>query len=413
MPPRQKKHPRKSYSNAISGTSVAIVPPKKTSSVSAGVVDSGDETESDDSEVEDDQDESEDNDDDDDDDDESTSSEVNVDFIFSDPRPIDFKSVRRLLERYLPGEEGSFPVGSLADDVIGQRVVGTMVKVVDDGLDDSYAFSTILPLSLYSQKDWFRSVKSYLLKKVPVTAMGALKAALDSPSSLGLLLNERIYNMPPELAPSLHESVLKDVAWAMENAPGDVRAAFQDIKQVLVLAPCWLEKDDEGEAPANKGGKKKGATGVGAGVDIDGDRESGNLPAGFVAQYLRFEEKHWASSASLEAAFSVALPAEEQVSIVGGAPTAAAPPAGRKRTSRGKSARTDEDEKKGEDEPEGRKEGNTTTDNLRAPQIRRVLLLPINALSAAQSTMATEVEEAKRRKVIEGRTSNLSPSPGK
>jgi len=85
-------------------------------------------------------DEEEDDDDSDDDDD----GVINVEFEFFDPRPDDFKSVRRLLEHFLPGEEDTFNVSGMADAIVEQKVVGTMVKI--EGDPDVYAFSTLLPL---------------------------------------------------------------------------------------------------------------------------------------------------------------------------------------------------------------------------------------------------------------------------
>jgi hypothetical protein len=70
---------------------------------------------------------------------------VNIEFEFYDPRPIDFKSVRRLLEHFLPGEETTFDVSAMADAVVDQQALGTMVKVTDD--PDVYAFTTILPIN--------------------------------------------------------------------------------------------------------------------------------------------------------------------------------------------------------------------------------------------------------------------------
>lgn len=93
----------------------------------------------------DDDDEDEEEEDDDDDDDDPNT--VNVEFSFFDPREIDFKSVRRLLERYLPGEEDTFDASGCAETIIAQRAVGTMVKVNDD--QDVYAFATVLPVALH------------------------------------------------------------------------------------------------------------------------------------------------------------------------------------------------------------------------------------------------------------------------
>lgn len=73
---------------------------------------------------------------------------VDVEFNFLDPREIHFKSVRRLLEHFLPGEEEHFNVSGLADAIVAQVAVGSMVTVNDDALD-VYAFATVLPVALY------------------------------------------------------------------------------------------------------------------------------------------------------------------------------------------------------------------------------------------------------------------------
>lgn len=85
--------------------------------------------------------------DDEDEDEEDGDNTVNVEFNFMDPREIHYKSVRRLLEHYLPGEEETFNVSGLADAIIAQQAVGTMVTVNDDL--DVYAFATVLPVALY------------------------------------------------------------------------------------------------------------------------------------------------------------------------------------------------------------------------------------------------------------------------
>lgn len=79
--------------------------------------------------------------------DEDEDNVVNVEFNFMDPREIHFKSVRRLLEHYLPGEEETFNVSAMADAIVAQTAVGTMVTVNDDL--DVYSFATVLPVALY------------------------------------------------------------------------------------------------------------------------------------------------------------------------------------------------------------------------------------------------------------------------
>jgi hypothetical protein len=317
-------------------------------------------------------------------------SDINVEFSFSDPRPIDFKSVRRLLERLLPGEEASFPVSSLAEDVVAQRVVGTMVKVPEDGYDDAYAFATLLPLGRFVQRDWYRALRAYTLKRAAGrggdVARAALAAAWEAPAALGLLLNERILNMPDEIAPPLHDALLQDVAWAKESAPRDARADFHGVKQVLVVAPMWLEQCAEGG-----GGGGGGGGGAAAGAPAPACEAPGVTPPGWAAHYYRFEEELWAREATFSMSFPVASRATDAALASGsaggggegagagaeaGAAEGAPPPRGRKRKA-GQGA--------------GAVEAEATA--LRAPELRRIMLVPVEALTAAAATMAQRLRE--------------------
>jgi hypothetical protein len=87
-------------------------------------------------------------DEDDDEDEDDGDNTIDVEFNFLDPREIHFKSVRRLLEHFLPGEEEAFNVSAMADAIVAQVAVGSMVTVNDDALD-VYAFATVLPVALY------------------------------------------------------------------------------------------------------------------------------------------------------------------------------------------------------------------------------------------------------------------------
>ena len=71
---------------------------------------------------------------------------ITVEFVFVDPSPIDYKSVRRLLESYLPNVK-TFNASAMSEVVIAQVQLGTMVKVKDDL--DCYAIATIINLGLH------------------------------------------------------------------------------------------------------------------------------------------------------------------------------------------------------------------------------------------------------------------------
>ena len=75
-------------------------------------------------------------------DDDSSDNIINVEFEFFDPRPVDFKSTRRLIQSFVPGKEATFAASDMADAIIAQVPLGTMIKVTDDL--DVYGFATIL-----------------------------------------------------------------------------------------------------------------------------------------------------------------------------------------------------------------------------------------------------------------------------
>ena len=189
---------------------------------------------------------------DEEDDDEQIGSEVliNVDFSFKDPHEIDFKSVRRLLINYVPApiaaeqastlEASIFDSSGMSECIVAQRVLGTMIKIDDDL--DVYSFATILPVSRYRESSWMGSVKSFVLGHCKDAKKKKQLSDLFAGSSLGLLVNERMLNVPAELSPILIENLERDLQWVKnESALKEDRSTFSSLSHVLLLAPCWMD----------------------------------------------------------------------------------------------------------------------------------------------------------------------------
>jgi hypothetical protein len=352
--------------------------------------------------------------DDDDDDDGDDASVVQVDFEFQPPSEIDYKSIRRLLGRYLPGEEAAWDAGGAADAVIAQTAVGTVIKV--EGDLDAYAFATVLPVSRHIDAPWMKDVKSFVLRKAAAAAAaaaaggggggaGAAKAALDaawaSPASLGLLLNERVVNMPPELAPPLHDALAKDLATPAAAAAAGVSA----VTHVLLIAPCWLERatpeavaahaahtaEVQAVAARIMGGSKKkagGGAGAGGGGGGGGGGAAGGGGGGgagggapdAIVHYYHFEEELLAAEADAAVMFHVAVddPVAAAAAAAAGAGGAGGGAAGKKR----KASDGDGDGGAGGNDGDG-----DARRSLRVPQARRILLVPVAALPRAVAAM--------------------------
>jgi protein BCP1 len=173
---------------------------------------------------------------------------VNVEFVFSDPKETHFHSVKQFLLTYMPPTQ-PFDVSGLADAVVGQVSTGTMVCV--EGEDDVYGFITALSLERYAQETSVQQIVQYVTKKCPPAELPRLQQILST-KSVGLVVNERMVNLPYQLVPAIHSALHEDIEWAIENEDTpELRASFQ-FDYFLLLASCAVEKSGSG----GKGSKK-------------------------------------------------------------------------------------------------------------------------------------------------------------
>ena len=87
---------------------------------------------------------------DEDEDDDEDVDMINVEFEFSDPKEEHFKSIRNFFRYLFLGTAKDVDFSPLADAVVKQVEVGSMVQV--SGEDDVYAFLTLLNLLYYKVK---------------------------------------------------------------------------------------------------------------------------------------------------------------------------------------------------------------------------------------------------------------------
>ncbi|RLN59992.1 hypothetical protein BBJ28_00001362 [Nothophytophthora sp. Chile5] len=179
---------------------------------------------------------------------------VDVEFLFSDPREAHFHSVKQFLLTYLPPTQ-PFDVSGLANAVVNQVTTGTMVCV--EGEDDIYGFITALSLKRYAQETSVQQILQYVTKKCPSAELPRLQQILST-KNVGLVLNERMVNLPYQLVPALHSALHEDIEWAITNEDTEeLRKSFQ-LDYFLVLATCTVEKSGGGDG-SKKGKKTKTA----------------------------------------------------------------------------------------------------------------------------------------------------------
>lgn len=143
---------------------------------------------------------------------------VNVDFEWFNFDPdIDFHGVKTLLRQLFDVDAQLFELSALTDLILEQRTIGSTVKV-DDKANDAYAFLTALNLAEHAEKKPVAELIQYLAEKAKSNpALSPVTELLASRSQIGLVLSDRLVNMPSEIAPPMYSMLVDEIEAAVED----------------------------------------------------------------------------------------------------------------------------------------------------------------------------------------------------
>ncbi|MED6181029.1 hypothetical protein PIB30_015715 [Stylosanthes scabra] len=169
---------------------------------------------------------------------------VQADFSFFDPKPNDFHGVKTLLQTYLDDKE--WDLSGFVDLILAQTTVGTVVKIEDDEDEGLFALVTALNFWRYREQKCITDVKEFLLSKAHQEKGIADKLRIlleEQAPDIGLLVSQRVLNLPPQLLPHLYEALFDEVSWATEDEPTeDLRKSFQ-FKHYIILSKIYENKN--------------------------------------------------------------------------------------------------------------------------------------------------------------------------
>ncbi|KAK0746557.1 p21-C-terminal region-binding protein-domain-containing protein [Schizothecium vesticola] len=150
---------------------------------------------------------------------------INVDFeLFNYDATIDFHGVKSLLRQLFDADASLLDLSGLADAVVDQNTIGSTCKV-DDKANDAYAFLTVLNASAAPTDGPVAKLASYLAERARSSddrALAEAAPALLSGSGeggpvVGLVLAERLLNMPAEVIPPMWGCLMDEVEAAVED----------------------------------------------------------------------------------------------------------------------------------------------------------------------------------------------------
>ncbi|CAB1119362.1 unnamed protein product [Ectocarpus sp. CCAP 1310/34] len=172
---------------------------------------------------------------------------VDVCLDFCDPHERFFHGIRALLAHSYLQEAAGAGLSPLVDLAVAQGAVGTVLSTDADD-DPVFGFVTALPLKyLAKEHECMQTVTKFLLEKASKAGRGSeMEEVLGegTQEKVGLLVSERMINCPMQAVPKLHEALVEDIAWAIENEISEEHREKFRFDKLIVVAPC----DDAGGA---------------------------------------------------------------------------------------------------------------------------------------------------------------------
>ncbi|PNS16012.1 hypothetical protein CAC42_4413 [Sphaceloma murrayae] len=181
---------------------------------------------------------------------------IDVDFEWFAPAQHDFHGLKALLRQLLDADNDLLDLSGLADLILSQPQLGSTVKC--DGEDsDPYAFLTILNLTANATNPAVRSLISYLSSRTKTnTSLAQLSDLLSNPDAqIGLILTERLINMPTEIVPPLYTMLMDELS-----------TAGNSFTHYLILSKTYMEVVSELETADRP--KKKVRQGASGGEEV-------------------------------------------------------------------------------------------------------------------------------------------------
>ncbi|KIW99837.1 uncharacterized protein Z518_10765 [Rhinocladiella mackenziei CBS 650.93] len=181
---------------------------------------------------------------------------LDVDFEWFDPQPeFDFHGIKTLLQQLFDADAQLFELSALTDLILSQPTLGSTVKV-DGNETDAYAFLSIVNLQEHKDKPGVNKIIQYLHSKSKSKPdLAPLAKLLSQPTipAIGLILTERLINVPSEVVPPMYTMLLEEMEWAIEDQEP------YDFSHYLILSKTYTEVASTLDAEDDRPKKKKKA----------------------------------------------------------------------------------------------------------------------------------------------------------
>ncbi|KAF5450370.1 hypothetical protein F2P56_030728 [Juglans regia] len=168
---------------------------------------------------------------------------VQADFAFFDPKANDFHGVKTLLQTYL--DDKQWDLSGFVDLILGQTTVGTVVKIEDDEDEGVFSLVTALNMQRYKDHKCIMELKEFLLKACQEKDVQDNLISLlgEQAKYVGLMVSQRVVNLPPQLLPPLYDALFDEVSWATEDEPTKELKNSFSFKFYILVSKIYKNKN--------------------------------------------------------------------------------------------------------------------------------------------------------------------------
>lgn len=135
----------------------------------------------------------------------------------------------------------------MTDLILAQPLLGSTVKV-DGNETDAYAFLSVINLQEHKQKPAITKLIQYLkTKSLSKPQLQPLAELLSSPEipPVGLILTERLINVPAEVVPPMYTMLLEEIQWALEDGEPYNFSHYLIISKTYTEVASKLDEEDD------------------------------------------------------------------------------------------------------------------------------------------------------------------------
>lgn len=186
---------------------------------------------------------------------------IDVDFDYFDLNPqVDFHATKTFLTQLFGDDAINFDISGLADLVLNENV-GTTIKT-EGKESDPFAILSVINITDNIKTPCVKQVVDYILQKTqPDTQFNMILSKLLTPGAdakklkVGLVVSERMINMPVEVVPPMYRMLTEEMEKAEDSHEKYEFDWFVVLSKIYKMVGSTVDEDEEQQSK-----KKKKAT---------------------------------------------------------------------------------------------------------------------------------------------------------